>query len=188
MKRFYSMFSFIFVLVFFIFCTILPYPIFASTTNLNKNQAYQINAVNEIEISNISNAYFNILDKSWDGCIDYVLSYYTPYEVIDLEKEKSFFLSRIGGKNHADMIYVSKEDEDFINENYQQKNYVPVAIKLNDQTYIPACFCPYAHGYQNHYCLHFKNSKTDGTQKKDNIYQNVVFNAKQRLSLIKEKM
>ena len=181
MKRTIFCFPVVMILIFIFFCTLMPYPILSNTTNLNKSQNFQINTINETELKNISETKFNVLDESWNKCIDFVLSYYTPYEIIDLNSEQSFFLTRIGGKNHADMIATTKEDEFFISNHYNGKQYAPVAVKLNEQTYIPACFCPYAHGYQNHYCLHFKNSKTDGTQKKDNIYQNVVNHSKQKL-------
>lgn len=184
MKRTIFCFPVVLILIFILFCTLMPYPVMSDTTNLNKSQLFQINTTNETELKNISDSKFNVLNESWNKSIDYILSYYTPYEIFDLDSEQSFFLTRIGGENHADMIATTKEDEFFISNHYKEKHYVPVAVKLNEQTYIPACFCPYAHGYQNHYCLHFKNSKTDGTQKKDNIYQNVVKISKQKLNKI----
>ena len=48
---------------------------------------------------------------------------------------------------------------------------LPALAKINEQTFLPASIYSYQHGYQNHYCMHFKNSKTDGTKKEDAFHQ-----------------
>lgn len=171
-----------------IFSSLLPYPILSNYTNITAKQSHEINVYQETETQNFTNASNTMLDLSWQEGIDSLFSFDTPYQIIDITTEESFFIQRIGGKNHADVVADSEEDAETIKTIYKENtkfSIYPILLKLNEQAYIPASFSPYLHGFgnnqsQGHFCMHFKDSKTDSTNTIDFLQQKTVKEAKEK--------
>ena len=181
-----------FILSFFIFMTlfvavILPYPIFSKYTNLSATQMSQIQDYFETEITNDKEEKITMLALPWK-IIDSLLASDYPYEIVDLNSGQTFNIVRIGGKNHADILPLNKTDQEVISSvQTENKKFIPALVRITPNTYLPAAFCPYAHGYKNHYCLHFIGSKTTGTNMENQNAQSCVnYARKHGLELIKE--
>jgi len=175
----------LFVLTMVAICALFPYPIFSKHTNVNSKQMSAINNYFETEITNEKEESPKLLNLNWQNQIDYLIDFETPYEVIDTKSQDKFFIIRIGGKNHADVVAYTTDDEMTIKKLYKQ-NWTchPVLVKLNEKAYLPAAFYAYSHGYESHYCLHFKGSKTSGTRVTDDIAQYCVKKAKKSADII----
>lgn len=175
MKNLKVMSFYIFILSVLFFSCLSPYPLFSSRTNIKEMHISEINSYWESETSNLYSNRNKILSLKWND-IDPLLELGKIYHIYDIQTKESFNLTRIGGVNHADMIPVSQEDLLTIKKLYSSHDlYNPVLLKINDQTYVPASFNARQHGYQNHFCLHFKNSKTDGTKMIDKKHQKAIF-------------
>lgn len=182
MQKSMVLYIFIFLLAVGIISAILPYPIFSNYTNLTSQNMFEINNYHETEMQNQTNNPCRILKLSWQEGIDTLLEKDVNYEIIDLQTLESFSIIRISGINHADVIPASTQDFQTINEIYEQsdRSRYAVLVKLNENTFLPASFCPYLHGFakdkttNGHFCLHFKDSKTHGTNKLDDLHQKMV--------------
>ena len=172
MKKTLIFYILIFVFSAFTLSAIFPYPIFSSYTNINQHDAFQINNYQETELKNDYSISPKILDLEFKE-INYILP--ENFEIIDLETEEVLFAKRIGGNFHADIIF-DKESKILLHKICANWNYNrrPVLVKLTENGYLPASLICYPHGYQNHFCLHFKNSKTHGTKKEDNQSQKII--------------
>lgn len=166
----------IFALSALLISAILPYPIFSSYTNINNQNAFEINNFKETEIKNNFNISAKILDFDFDD-INQIIP--IEFELIDLNSEETLQATRIGGNNHADIIFdqYSKIRLQQICQKFSWERR-PVLVKLNENAYLPASLICFPHGYNNHFCLHFKNSKTHGTNKSDNTSQKTIKTAK----------
>lgn len=173
-------FVIIFLLVVGLFEAILPYPVFSSTTNLTHSDEFQINNFYESEFTNLDTLSPKILTLSQNEVVHFLDE---EFLIFDLESGQSFSAIRIGGKNHADIEVTDDESTFFVKEicngNFSQKRR-PVLVKISETAYVPASVVLYPHGYalnnklNGHMCLHFLNSKTDGTQKEDYFHQKAV--------------
>lgn len=185
MKRSLSVYLLIFFVSFCSFAAILPYPIFSRYTNSTEKQIRQASRIKETEISSKQTQSNRILDITWENGLSSLLEIGQKYEIYDFKTKQTFFIERIGGKSHADIIPASKTDFEFITENLPQNACYPVAVLYNSSSLIPASLATYMHGYSDenneyygHYCLHFKSSKMDETQKADYYHQKAVKLAK----------
>ncbi len=158
----------IFVFISLGFSALFPYPIFSSHTNITSKQATQINNYLECEMKNQTNFQTKILSLDWNE-IQYILP--SQFEIIDLENENLFHAEFLGGINHADIKPLDDKEANL------KQEIRPVLVKLSENAYLPASLFAYPHGFESHICLHFKNSKTHGTNKIDQTHQKTIKNA-----------
>lgn len=187
MRKSFLLYVIVFIFVVGTFSAILPYPIFSNYTNVTEKNVYEINNYYESEYENNQTHTNKILNLDWSG-IDCLIHNDSEFEVIDIETEQTFYVKRIGGTNHADITAVSQNDFETIKNLYTlswQRH--PVLVKLNDYSYLPASLVSYPHGFEDenkimngHFCLHFKNSKTHGTNRIDDEHQKCVAIAKKK--------
>ena len=170
------------------FCAILPYPIFSNHTNIPESVSYDINNFHEIEIQNKELQTAQVLPLTFE-VVDLLIPIGTEFEIFDIKTNISYFVKRTGGIHHADIEPISLENAKLLLESAENKwswNRRPVIVKLNELAYVPASLSAYPHGYTNqnyisgHLCLHFENSKMDGTKEVD-------FKHQQSINLAKEK-
>ncbi len=194
MRKAICFYCLVFLVSFCTFAMIFPYPVLSRYTNSTENQISKANRFHETEFHQSKDKNNSLLSISWDEGIDILLETNHTYEVYDFGTKQYFFIKRIGGKNHADIIPSSETDFKFICENLNNKTSVPVVLIYNSNTLIPASFSGYMHGfsapdsdYFGHYCLHFKGSKTDETNNVDLLHQKAIKNARNMAnSLLKE--
>lgn len=183
MKQSTLLYIIFFVGICAIFSCIFPYPIFSNYNNITEENASEINNYFETELNSSTIVKPNILTLSWFNMIDNMFEIGKKYEIIVLQSGESFYITRTGGKNHADIEAYTLSDfqimHEISNKNFASK-YLAVLLKLNENSYIPASLYCYSHGYNNssvgygHFCLHFKNSRTDYTNKLDSNHQKTV--------------
>ncbi len=153
-----------FLLVMAFFSSILPYPIFSNYTNISAKEATEINNYHECEIKNETDNSIKILSLEWKDILHLLP---LNFEIIDLESEQTLQATLLGGTNHADI----QLDENIYSLSWQRH---PVLIKLTESAYLPASLASYPHGFERHYCLHFKGSKTHGTREEDPAHQSCI--------------
>ena len=191
MKQMTLVYIVFFMVVAAIFSCVMPYPIFSNYTNITESNAYDINNYFETELSSQSTTTPQILDLNWFDNINTLLSANRTYEIFDIKSGQSFFVSRTGGTNHAEVEPISENDNQTIYEIFNNNwdwQRLPVLLKYNSLSYIPASLSGYPHGYSKttsnktngHFCLHFKNSKTHVTNKIDSKHQKCVNYATQQ--------
>ena len=175
MQKQFVLYIFIFFISACILSAIFPYPIFSKYTNITENEAIKISNFKETELENIFSIKPKILEIEFCE-INYILP--EKFELIDISTEEILITTRIGGKNHADISFDKRNLETLhnicVNWSWETR---PVLIKLNETAYLPASITCYPHGYNNHFCLHFKDSKTDGTQKISEKHQQTIAEA-----------
>lgn len=180
-KLFYVM---CFVVALALVSMLLPYPVLSNQVNLTRKQVFEINNHFETELQNNTNQTPKILDLDWHY-INSILPLQSEFEIVDLTFEESFFVQRTGGTNHADVEIKNIANAEIINHicpNFSWERR-PVLVVLNDNTFLPASLCIYPHGFSEnkvlngHICLHFKNSKTHGTNKIDGKHQMTIKDA-----------
>lgn len=180
-KMFYI---FTFLLSCAIFSAIFPYPVLSNYTNVPESVIYQQNNFQEIELQ--PQAFQNVQMLPLDfASINAILPVGSVFEVFDIESGISFNAVRSGGTYHFDIEPSGKADFALIcqicNNNFSWQRR-PALLKLNEYSYVPASLSLYPHGYNSvqnndvlgHFCLHFKNSRMDGTKKKDGTHQKCV--------------
>ncbi|MBE7076128.1 MAG: hypothetical protein E7375_03600 [Clostridiales bacterium] len=179
----------IFILAVGIFSSIMPYPVFSNYTNITEKDMYYINNYNEAELQNINSQKTKLLNIDF-SVVDNLFPIDSTFELIDIKTLQSFMVKRIGGKNHLD---VEVQDQKLVDTIYPTQTWTrtPILAKLNDYTYVAASLSPYPHGYsseksQGHLCLHFKNSKTDGTNKIDPYHKKAIEKAKNKFEKVIE--
>ncbi len=174
MKRNITTYIFLSVFVALMISAIIPYPLFSGNTNISSKHTESVNSFWESEEQNLSSNSSKIINLSWSN-IDSLLDKSQTYTIFDVLTQTSFEIMRIGGKNHADVLPKNEIDKEIVLLLYENKHQChPVLLKLNDRAFLPASFCSYPHGYQNHYCLHFVGSKTDGTNMTSQPHQKCV--------------
>ena len=173
-----------YVLAFFmiaaIFSAIFPYPIFSNYTNIDGKVVYEINNYHETELSPADDIAPKILDLDFEN-ISVLLP--SEFEIIEPETETSAVVKLVSSKNHADIEPIDEANAKILFEicgqNWSWKR-IPVLVKLNENAYLPASLACYPHGFSTtnlingHLCLHFKNSKTNGTNRMDEKHQENV--------------
>ena len=169
--------SLIMLFVFIISGCLFPTPIFSKYANITSSHIMQVNDYNETEMKNNHTEHAVILKLKWN-IIDNLICNNTPYEVCDATTKNTFSIKRVGGTNHADVVHATEYDLEIINELFSQSSYNPVLIKINEKSFVPASLNTYRHGYDNHMCLHFEGSTTDGTKLSDIRHQKAISIAK----------
>ncbi len=168
MKR--TLFLFSATLSIFLLSAIIPMPLFSGQTNLTNLQASKINDYHESEVTQTNSTSSKILAISWQDGIDNLFAHNHHFEIVVPKTQSVITVKRVGGKNHIDFVAVDAENQSKLNQ-LKLAAKLPALAKINDQTFLPASIYSYQHGYQNHYCLHFKKSKTDCTKKEDAFHQ-----------------
>ena len=175
--------KFVFYLLIFILsalslAAIFPYPITSNYTNINEIDAYKINNYNETELTPLNQSEKKLLDLDFEA-ISVLLP--TQFEIIDIESKETYLAQKIGIKNHVEIIMDENSKETLLETigNFSWKRR-PVLVKLNSNAFLPASLACYPHGYKEHFCLHFKNSKTHGTKKYDHYHQKNIEIAKSK--------
>lgn len=189
MKNLLFTFSFVFVTL-FVF-SVVPHPIFANQINLTNQAASQINDYHESEISPQTNQQTKILSLKWKQGINNLFPIGQEFDIVLLDCQTTISMERIGGKRHFDILPTNTQSKEILSQiSTNPSTKLPVLAKINNQTYLPASLYAYSHGYDNHYCLHFKDSKTDGTKKEDAAHQknisHIIHNQKNLLSKLKK--
>lgn len=177
-------FCLLFFLISSLFSALLPYPVFCSHTNITEKDALQINNLKEIELSPSSKGQAAILNLSFKD-IDKLLPTGSLVEIYDINTKTTFKTIRTGGTNHADVEPLDNENAQIIKDCAQDWSMQrrSVLVILTDTAYLPASLVYYPHGYSTtnnltgHLCLHFKNSKTDGTNEEDYYAQKAISKA-----------
>lgn len=187
MKHNTLMFIIVFLLVASTFACLLPYPFFSDYTNITKQNAYEINNHYETELNSQTMQKTTVLNLSWFSAVDAILPNETEFEILDIKTESSFFVIRTGGKNHADIETINNTNTEILHEIFANDwswERRPVLVKLNENCYIPASLSGYPHGHSEtengacgHFCLHFKGSKTHGTNRPDSEHQKCIKSA-----------
>ena len=174
MKKFVVQLAFSVFFVTMLVACLVPFPISSSCTNIRASHVQQINDFWESEIKNIHQENATLLGLKWKA-ISPLLSLEKKLCIYDIKSQTYFFIKRIGGKNHADVVPYSSDDEETISTLYNnEKCCHPVFVKLGETSFLPASFSSLRRGYQNHFCLHFLGSKTDGTSLPSRPHQNAV--------------
>ena len=186
MKKNISLLILIFIISSSLLCAIVPFPLFSSHTNLTEANVYEINNFHETELSKSYSQTPLLLDLEWNKGLSNLVEIGSSFEVIDTKSDTSFFVTRTGGKNHADVEPSTNTDtQEFIY--FQDCSWArrPVLVKLNETTYAPASLAFYPHGFKSldtglngHLCLHFLGSKTDETNTTDFYHQKAIQKAK----------
>ncbi len=167
-----------------IFAAIFPYPVLSNYTNVPESVVYKQNNFHEIELQPKTANNVQLLPLEFKS-VNSILPVGSQFEVFDIQTGVNFNSVRTGGLYHFDIEPISDADFKFIteicNSNFTWQRR-PVLVKLNEYSYIPASISLYPHGYNSvqsngvigHFCLHFKNSRMDGTRKKDDAHQKCV--------------
>ncbi len=177
-------FCLLFFIISSVFSALLPYPIFCSHTNITEKDALKINNLSEIELSPQPKSEPAMLKLTFKD-IDKILPIGSLVEIYDIETKTTFQTVRTGGKNHADVEPIDKMNAQIISDCAQNWSMQrrSVLVILTDTAYLPASLVYYPHGYSStnnmsgHLCLHFKGSKTDGTNEKDYHHQKAISKA-----------
>lgn len=178
MKRNIITHIFFSILIALLVASLIPYPFLGKQSNVSTKHVEEINSFWESEVSNLSCDETKLLLLKWQD-VDNLLDNSQIYTIFDIETKSTFEIKRVGGKNHADVCPATTLDEQTITFLYENTDKChPVFVKLNEKAYLPASFCSYSHGYNNHFCLHFEESKTDGTCMISRKHQKCVKEAK----------
>ncbi len=127
--------------------------------------------------------YTVVLSDWWSGDIQKVFPVGTNCKVIDVGTRKAFFVHRKGGTNHADVEPLTAGDTATIYSIYGEISWDRRAIwVVIGNKYYAASMNFYNHGEQTisnnnfngHFCIHFYNSRTRGTDKVDAAHQAAV--------------
>ena len=165
-----TLFLFSATLSIFLLSAILPMPLFSKQTNITNSQASKINDYHESEVAPTNSTSSKILTISWTDGINNLFTPNQVFELIVPHNQSIITVKRIGGTNHVDFVAIDAENQTKLDQLILTQT-LPALAKINEQTFLPASIYSYQHGYQNHYCMHFKNSKTDGTKKEDAFHQ-----------------
>lgn len=174
---------FIFTVTAGLFASLFPYPIFSNYTNITKNEAYQINNHHETELQKQETEHSpKILNLDWQNGICSLLEEDAVYKLIDLKTQTQFYIKILDIQNHADIEPNSIQDFELmknLSNNAWSWNRRPMLLKYNETTYFPASLSLYPHGHSQsrttgHFCLHFKNSKTNQTNQTDDFHKNTI--------------
>lgn len=218
MKKVFTIFV-VFLIVSFV-TAFFPYPIFSRYTNITGKEATLINNFRESEIKVNSKDSIKVLDLKFNQ-ISSIFPTLSKFEIEDLSTNLSFVAIRTGGRNHFDIEPADAKNAEIITQIAQISSSnttdtpniaqfskdaketpkqiwswkkIPVLLKLNDFSFIPASLALYPHGFSTnstsfngHLCLHFFGSRTDGTNRVDDTHQkNIKIARKQAECFFKE--
>lgn len=162
---------------------IFPYPFFSNNVLVGKVIQTKINDVFENENQNIKIDDVSVLNIDWFDGMDQIFEKYVPIRIIDVQTQKSYFVQRGGGYNHADVEPIDEENTKIFKSLYGQWSWArrPVWVQIGTNVYAGS-INGMPHGFdlvdkndmQGHTCIHFLNSKTHGSKKVDADHQQCV--------------
>lgn len=108
--------------------------------------------------------------------------------VIDFDSRLSFRVQRRGGSNHADVQPLTAADTAIMKKIYKGQwswKRRAVIVKLDNGQELAASMNGMPHGqgairennFNGHFCIHFRNSKTHGSNKEDLAHQMMIWKA-----------
>lgn len=162
------------------FLTLLPYPTFyTGTYNVSKNDIEKINEANENEDISLQSQTPPTLHKlDWSECVSCLMPFNKPLKIVDVKSGLSFYINRIGGTMHADVIPTSEQDnitlQTLTASDSTQKRSIIVEIQPNIWSAGSLSCTPRTTNNQTHYCLHFAGSKTHATSLSDSAHQKAI--------------
>ncbi|MCT8137161.1 hypothetical protein H1D32_05045 [Anaerobacillus sp. CMMVII] len=136
--------------------------------------------------------YFKVLEgKHFGKLLDWTevderLPKYSTYRITDLETGLSFQAQRRAGRNHADVQPLTRKDTKIMKEIYDGEwswKRRAIVVHVDDQKIaasmhgMPHGAGALANGFPGHFCIHFKDSVTHKTRKKDLSHQVMVYKA-----------
>lgn len=168
-----------FLIVTAMFSCLMPYPVFSNLTNITEKNLTMINNFNESELENFETEKMTVLNLKQDYASALLDG---TFEIYDMLSGMNFSAMRTGGKNHVDFELLNCEFP--FEASWKCR---PALVKVCENGYIPASFSCYPHGYsmlngRGHFCLHFDQSKTDGTEKESPEHQKCIKYAKKHAS------
>ena len=170
-----------------VFSCALPYPIFQRNSNITSGDQYNINNYNETEI-NIEEPEvekITVSNLNWFDTVNSLFPTYTKTRVIDIKTQKTYYVYRNGGHNHADVEPIDSKNTDIFHSLYNYEySWVrrPVWVEINPGLWVAGSINGYPHGksyisgnnMDGHTCIHFLLSKTHGTKRVDEAHQSCV--------------
>ncbi len=182
MQRNLAFYIFISLIACGLFLTLLPYPTFYSGSyNLSHNDVAKIGEGNESEDYSFSSPIeaSPVLAKlDWFECVNPIMPYNTPINVVDVRTKVEFKILRIGGNLHADISPNEEQDKQTIETLFgyesNQKRAVIVEILPNVWTAASLSGRIVNNENESHYCLHFYNSQSHATGMSDINHQKIV--------------
>ena len=175
------------------FCTISPYPIFSTSTNLTESDREEINAHGEVEQVNKSltvKEHSTLSSIPWQS-VAKLIPIGDEISLYDLTLKKKLNFVRIGGVNHADIVPLNREDL-IACQSVTDLTKHSCFVMLENNIILPASLDYNFHGYNQensqthgHLCLHFEGSKTDGTQSQQKSHIEAINMAKKKFSKVK---
>ncbi len=177
-----AIYLFIFLFALGIFAGLFPYPIFSDYTNVTSQNMLEISNLSESELSTSKNIEQKVVCLDW-SVADLLFEYDTTYVLTDLETGVDILIQRTGGTSHAEVETINESNTqkflDVVEEYSWQRR--PCLLQLNDNLFISVSISCYPHGDNQlnnglggHLCLHFKNSKTHGTNIVDKAHQKAI--------------
>ena len=178
-----------------IFAGLFPYPIFSAYTNVTESNMTEITNFKETELNTQTENKISVLSLDWNT-VSPLLEIGKEYHLIDLKTGINLIFKRLGGINHADIEPIDNENtqllQEMSNENASWER-IPCYVEINDNLFISASLVNFPHGdskldnnMEGHLCLHFKNSKTHGTNIVDKQHQKAIKYAQKQSSKIFE--
>ena len=164
---------------------ILPNPFLQG--GYTKGQWQKINEFYETEtISQSITTSPKAISLDWFLAVDNIFQPFVDTRIFDLRTQKFFVVQRTGGQGHADVEPSSSYHSQVLSEITQKmpKTRLPVLVELSGM-WVAASLSTTLHGFglitnngvSGHLCLHFENSKTDGTKRVDFLHQKTIKDA-----------
>ena len=202
MKKNFSIFAFISMMMTCLLSNVFVYPIFSKYTNLTTNDVLSINNYHETElypyeepeelndnpqneVNETSEKKITVSNLNWFDTVNTQFPTYTKTRVIDIKSGLTYYVYRNGGHNHADVEPINKYNTDIF---YKIYNYEwswtrrPVWVEIKPDFWVAGSINGYPHGnsyisetgMNGHTCIHFLLSKTHGTKRVDEGHQSCV--------------
>lgn len=177
-----------------IFAGLFPYPIFSAYTNVTERNMTEITNFKETELNTQTENKISVLSLDWNT-VSPLLEIGKEYRLIDLKAGTTLIFKRLGGTNHADIEPIDSENTQLLQEIIKNSPWErrPCYVEINDSLFISASLANFPHGdstlnnsMEGHLCLHFKNSKTHGTNIVDKQHQKAIKYAQKQSSKIFE--
>ena len=165
---------------------VFPYPVIHKTANITAGDSEQINNYNETELNiNEPSEDGSVSNLNWFDSVNSLFPTFTKTRVIDIYTQKTYYVYRIGGSNHADVEPIDEDNTDIFHSLYNYEySWVrrPVWVEINEGMWVAGSINGYPHGktyisgnnMEGHTCIHFLQSKTHGTKRVDEAHQNCV--------------
>lgn len=165
---------------------VFPYPVFQKSTNISISDSEKINNYNETEITiNEPGEDVTVSNLNWFDSVNSLFPTYVKTRIIDVHTQKSYYVYRYGGSNHADVEPIDKENTEIFHSLYNYEyswTRRPVWVEIQNGVWVAGSINGYPHGksfidgnnMEGHTCIHFSQSKTHGTKRVDQAHQNAV--------------